>query len=635
MGAFLFKIQLYLTLLFGFTLFVKADHIMGGELQMRPGSIAGSYEVTLIQYWDGNELILPSPGVNGNRDINVDLFIYRKRDDVYMDRVQLTYISSATIQYQNRACASSRFLNTLAGTYKGSIALNSGKYDDPGGYYIAWERCCRNNDINNIADPGRTGMVFYLEFPPLSVSNSSPEFTAPNGQYICSNRPFSMNMVASDGDGDELRYSLVTPFSGTTTVNQPVGNSRSKDEYPLIRWQQGISASNAIPGASPLQISDNGLLTVNANVIGLYVFTVQCEEYRNGNRIGLIRRDFQLLVIDCNNDTPERPVIIFDEEPVSEVLFCPETSVMLQTDDSPDWSYQWQLNGQNIPGEINNFISVKDTGQYSVVKSYTKKCSGDTSSVAVSVGYAAPVQAVISLDKDVICEGESITLLANGGMIDTNLLVNWSKDGVALAEQSADLQIEEPGTYILQVTNDKLGCGGKDTAVVAKEVLEVSLPDRKGVLKGTKVSLSPVVSPSGISYSSKWSPAAGLETDLNSAIAVVAPSQDTEYVVQVASENGCLAETRTFVYVIDRIHIPDSFTPNNDGHNDTFEIFNANDSIREIRIYNRWGEIIFHSPNYNKPWDGTYKSAPLPAGNYPYFIETEWKNYQGTVMLLK
>src|SRR5690606_9005754 len=106
--------------------------------------------------------------------------------------------------------------------------------------------------------------------------------------------------------------------------------------------------------------------------------------------------------------------------------------VVLQTDESADWSYQWQLNGQNIPGEVNSSISVSDTGQYSVVKSYTKKCSGDTSSLAVHAAYADPVQAVISFDKDVMCEGERVSLFANMGVTDDNLLINWSQDGVVL-----------------------------------------------------------------------------------------------------------------------------------------------------------------------------------------------------------
>jgi hypothetical protein len=152
-------------------------------------------------------------------------------------------------------------------------------------------------------------MVFYLEFPPLSVRNSSPEIVAPNGQYICINRPFSMPMSATDADGDELRYSLVTPMRGTTSPGVTIGDSLSKSSYPLVTWSNGIGLSNVIPGSKPLAIDATGKLTVTANALGLYVFTVQCEEFRNGNRIGLVRRDFQLLVIDCNDDQPEPPVI--------------------------------------------------------------------------------------------------------------------------------------------------------------------------------------------------------------------------------------------------------------------------------------------------------------------------------------
>jgi hypothetical protein len=127
-----------------------------------------------------------------------------------------------------------------------------------GGYFIVWERCCRNDDINNIVDPGDTGMVFYLEFPPLSVRNSSPEFVAPNGQYICSNRSFSMPMSATDADGDELRYSLVTPMRGTTSPDVTIGDSISKSSYPLVSWSGGVSLSNVIPGPQPLRIDAAG-----------------------------------------------------------------------------------------------------------------------------------------------------------------------------------------------------------------------------------------------------------------------------------------------------------------------------------------------------------------------------------------
>lgn len=40
-----------------------------------------------------------------------------------------------------------------------------------------------------------------------------------------------------------------------------------------------------------------------------------------------------------------------------------------------------------------------------------------------------------------------------------------------------------------------------------------------------------------------------------------------------------------------------------------------------IKVFNRWGSLIFHSKGYSKPWDGTYQGALLPAGTYYYLIE--------------
>ena len=47
-----------------------------------------------------------------------------------------------------------------------------------------------------------------------------------------------------------------------------------------------------------LKISPDGFLTATPSQQGLYVFAVKCDEYRNGEKIGEVRRDFQMLVVD-------------------------------------------------------------------------------------------------------------------------------------------------------------------------------------------------------------------------------------------------------------------------------------------------------------------------------------------------
>ena len=614
--------------------YVKANHIVGGELKMK-SSGSNNFEISLIQYWDKKNLTIPTATKAGNRDGTAELYIYSKKDNTLMDRLIATYRSTTQIEYQNKACATSRSLETLTGIYTGTVSLSPQKYSDSQGYYIVWERCCRNDDINNITNPGENGMVFYLEFPPINLTNSSPEFQPPNGQYICIKRDFSMNMSATDADGDELRYSLVTPMRGNTSPAQPKGDNSKKSGYPLVTWSTGISIENVIPGTKPLSINKNGILNVTADRIGLFVFTVQCEEYRNGKMIGLVRRDFQLLVIDCNDDTPAQPIVTHQSKPVKEVIFCTEKPVELQTESAVDWSYQWQINGLNIAGATSATMMVKDTGNYTVVKSFSKKCSKDTSSSIVHVAYRVPVEAIITADKLVICKGETSFLLANGGSLTNDLICSWSLNNKSLSSAGPKLEVQQPGFYELLITDQNLGCTGKDTITISLENISVKLPEKSSVIEGSKITLKPEITPPDPSYIYQWSPQESVINNVADRDLTIAPLLPISYTIQVTSKNGCSAEATIKINVIDKMHIPTAFSPNGDGTNDLFEIFNAKDQIVNLKIFNRWGEVIYESDGYNDPWNGTYKNEPVASGSYPYIIKTELKDFKGVIFLMR
>jgi gliding motility-associated-like protein len=67
--------------------------------------------------------------------------------------------------------------------------------------------------------------------------------------------------------------------------------------------------------------------------------------------------------------------------------------------------------------------------------------------------------------------------------------------------------------------------------------------------------------------------------------------------------------------------IPNTFTPNGDGVNDTWEIGLLNNYPNCIvSIYNRWGQQLYRSVGYPIPWNGTYKGKSLPVGTYYYII---------------
>ena len=79
------------------------------------------------------------------------------------------------------------------------------------------------------------------------------------------------------------------------------------------------------------------------------------------------------------------------------------------------------------------------------------------------------------------------------------------------------------------------------------------------------------------------------------------------------------------------------FTPNNDGFNDLWEIPNLAELGRcDVRVFNRWGKLVYANKNYNNDWDGTSEGKPLPEGAYVFIIESENEGIiKGTVNIVR
>ncbi len=95
--------------------------------------------------------------------------------------------------------------------------------------------------------------------------------------------------------------------------------------------------------------------------------------------------------------------------------------------------------------------------------------------------------------------------------------------------------------------------------------------------------------------------------------------------------SGGIASNYTFGYVNGiltvnlvpsaNIYIPNTFTPNGDGINDTWDINNLNTYSKvTVEILNRYGTRVYFSNNYAVPWDGRYNGAKVPEGTYYYII---------------
>jgi len=144
-------------------------------------------------------------------------------------------------------------------------------------------------------------------------------------------------------------------------------------------------------------------------------------------------------------------------------------------------------------------------------------------------------------------------------------------------------------------------------------------PD-KTVLEGGEVSLTPVINVNyPVTY--LWSPA----TWLNS-VEVLSPKStpkdDITYTLTVTSDKGCSSSDNVLVKILRTPLVPNIFSPNGDGIHDKWEIpYLISYPGCTVDIYNRYGQLIYHSVGYDKPWDGTVNGNQVPVGTYYYIID--------------
>ncbi len=441
----------------------RANHILGGNFELNYAGSSGNYELNLKLFFD-----LARRQVSQVDDNNLKIAIYRKSDNKQMKLLTLNNPSLVgnPLVYTNENCAATQGLKITVLEFSQNIYLDPLEYNDPKGYYIVWDRCCRNV-VDNIANSLAAGMLFYLEFPALrdvagqDFKNSSPRFVVPNGEYICKGQPFKFDNGATDEDGDQLRYSLVTPLNGYSNSGNAIPNPRSSPSYPTVTWISGFSATTAIPSTPNMVIDDKGQITVKSDVLGLFVFSVLVEELRNGMVIGQVRRDFQLKVIDCEKP-PVKPAIFKDNSPtttqVAQIDICEFGFVEVATKFDANYQYQWQKDDNNILNADSYKLKVTEAGDYNVVISYKTGCSGSSKSEKTKVTVKPGDNFQVNPDMAEVCDTPNgvalnIEKVGGGAFNAGNYLYLWIRNQTdTITVRNVFIQAKKTGKYVARMT---------------------------------------------------------------------------------------------------------------------------------------------------------------------------------------
>jgi gliding motility-associated-like protein len=232
------------------------------------------------------------------------LTIYRNGDNASIQTISLPRVQQYNITYDPKDCPPPGADLKLEMHIYESAPVNLSALNAAAGYYLAGGTCCRNPGVTNVLNSSSAGILFTMEFPRLNtaspyVNNSSPEFKKAPLAFYCVGKPYTLDWEVSDANGDSLVFSLAQPLDD--------GNTKP---HNLIDWAPGYNlAYNILDGVPDLTINPRtGIINFIPTRTGRYLVAFKCEEFRNGVKIGEIRREFQLETVLC----PEAPPVTED-----------------------------------------------------------------------------------------------------------------------------------------------------------------------------------------------------------------------------------------------------------------------------------------------------------------------------------
>lgn len=299
----MFKIRsfysLFLVSLFFISGSLHATHLVGGFISYEyvgSSSFGARYTITITSYRDCK------PGsIEFAKDI--DVCVYQRNDLRVYKTFNFRRISVEKVNPVGRTdCPEATQVCLEKAVFQEQIDLPTSAF----GYYVKWEVCCRNTQVNLRNDQNGDpfiGQTYQTIIPPTIVKNSSPYFTDVPVPFICINDTTELNNYAVDPDGDSLVYRLATPWYGASLSNNfPSCSPQYELPVPINAMDYAPGYNGSIPfgsdGISQINTS-NGVTTFMAKRVGNYAVALDVLEYRNGQLLSSTRLDLQILVINC------------------------------------------------------------------------------------------------------------------------------------------------------------------------------------------------------------------------------------------------------------------------------------------------------------------------------------------------
>lgn len=521
-----------------------ATHIVGGEITYKClGN--DSFEIKLSVYRDCFNGVpeFDDPAALGILDGNFQLLGF--------DTIQFNEQDDTLVIYLNNPCLTRPpDICVHRTTYTIRIKLEP----RPGGYYLVYQRCCRNKLIRNIPSPEDVGITIISQVTEEAIAqcNNSAVYNNWPPLAICVHEPIDFDHSASDPEGDSLAYRLCTPLNGASPSN-PMPQPPFPGPYVEVIWQSPYDLSDLL-GGDPLKIDPHtGFMTGIPNTIGNFVVGVCVDEFRDGTIISTTRRDFQYNVADCGV-----PVAAYQ---VPELL-CDTLSVKFNNKTelnelgTSNWYFDWGGNLDLFSDVYSPTFSYPDTGRYEVALIVNPGYS--CSDTIIQEIWITTTEADAGLEiKYNACDSSGVTIKCIDKSTDPQFGisgVNWlitGPGGFSFTSTSPkpEFKVTAPGTYNIHLT--ATGGNGCVDEVDIPFVIPLA-PDKLiealySICAGESIGLYPDALPT-LQY--QWSASADI-TDGTLANPVVAPASTTIYTVTITQTGSpCIWKREVEVNVL-------------------------------------------------------------------------------------
>ncbi|MEO6868011.1 MAG: gliding motility-associated C-terminal domain-containing protein [Ginsengibacter sp.] len=373
---------------------------------------------------------------------------------------------------------------------------------------------------------------------------------------------------------------------------------------PVYQWQ--VSADNGISFTNIEGAQGTTYIRPPSFATGRYLYRLAVSQQQNSGISSC--SIFSNLVMVGVNKYPDIGAISSGR--------CTGDTLYLKANEGVQ--FLWSGPGNFSSADQNPFIpraGMANNGLYHVTATSGKGCkSEDSTIVALS---KSPT--VFAGNDTELCEGSSIKLKS---VTDKNIITyQWSPPAGLLGTTVADpiASPVETTHYILTVSDGK--CSSSDSLLITvNKKPTADAGTDKIIIKGQSATLNGEAGGTDVNY--LWTPATNI-TGTSSLDPIVSPPTTQLYTLNVYSGTGCgTATDQILIEVYNQLYIPNAFTPNGDGLNDTWRI----EALQaypgaEVKVYDRFGEMVFDNHGKNIAWDGRFKGQPLSSGVYVYMID--------------